>query len=276
MYTLKSKILPVFTTGIFGGGILAFVFINPYGEKILLSEAVLQLSGSSGEFPLMPGFKDLISFTMKMLPDYIFEMYIGIELYRHFCTASVYVFSRTPYRIRWYLKETAKVAAAIILYQIIKMFTAIIVTSLRSRTEADRTGLLLLVFHIIIYSMWVFTVSLLLNFIAVKIGSNPAFMWIGGLQLILTALLELIQIFESDPKLVKIFLNMNPIAHLVIGWHTIKADRSGSIPAAPYEGLYLGNSLFMMLGINILSLLIGMYLICRHDFLITDTGGEGD
>ena len=38
----------------------------------------------------------------------MFELYIGVYLYRHFCTASVYVFSRTIHRTRWYIKECLK------------------------------------------------------------------------------------------------------------------------------------------------------------------------
>ena len=113
MYTIKNKIFPVLIAGILSGGILSIVFINPYDGRILVSEAILQLSGSSGAFPLTPAFKDLISFTIRMIPDYMFELYIGIELYRHFCTASVYVFSRTPKRSGWYIREVVEVAVGV-------------------------------------------------------------------------------------------------------------------------------------------------------------------
>ena len=33
---------------------LSWVYINPYGGQILLSQLVLQLSGARGEFPLSP------------------------------------------------------------------------------------------------------------------------------------------------------------------------------------------------------------------------------
>ena len=77
MYTIKNKIFPVLIAGILSGGILSIVFINPYDGRILVSEAILQLSGSSGAFPLTPAFKDLISFTIRMIPDYMFELLLS-------------------------------------------------------------------------------------------------------------------------------------------------------------------------------------------------------
>lgn len=276
MYTIRNKIIPVLIAGISSGGILSFIFINPYDGRILLSEAILQLSGSSGAFPLTPAFKDLISFTIRMLPDYMFELYIGIELYRHFCTASVYVFSRTPNRSRWYIREVLEVAVAVFGYQIIKMFAAMSVTFLRYQIEPDHFGFFLLIFHIIVYSLWVFTVSLLINLISIKYGSNNAFIWIVGIQIFMTALLELVQIFESNLTLTKIFLNVNPIAHLVVGWHTGTIKELKNSLEVTYIRLDFKVTLVTMLAISIFSVIVGMYLVSQHEFLILNTNEEGD
>lgn len=276
MYTIRNKIIPVLIAGISSGGILSFVFINPYDGRILVSEAILQLSGSSGAFPLTPAFKDLISFTIRMLPDYMFELYIGIELYRHFCTASVYVFSRTPNRSRWYIREVLEVAVAVFGYQIIKIFAAMSVTFLRYQIEPDHFGFFLLVFHIIVYSLWVFNVSLLINFISIKYGSNNAFIWIVGIQIFMTALLELVQIFESNLTLTKIFLNVNPIAHLVVGWHTGTIKELKNSLEVTYIRLDFKVTLVTMLAISIFSVIVGMYLVSQHEFLILNANEEGD
>ena len=276
MYTIRNKIIPVLIAGISSGGILSFVFINPSDGRILVSEAILQLSGSSGAFPLTPAFKDLISFTIRMLPDYMFELYIGIELYRHFCTASVYVFSRTPNRSRWYIREVLEVAVAVFGYQIIKIFAAMSVTFLRYQIEPDHFGFFLLVFHIIVYSLWVFTVSLLINLISIKYGSNNAFIWIVGIQIFMTALLELVQIFESNLTLTKIFLNVNPIAHLVVGWHTGTIKELKNSLEVTYIRLDFKVTLVTMLAISIFSVIVGMYLVSQHEFLILNANEEGD
>ena len=206
----------------------------------------------------------------------MFELYIGIELYRHFCTASVYVFSRTPNRSRWYIREVIEVAVAVFGYQIIKMFAAMSVTFLRYQIEPDHFGFFLLVFHIIVYSLWVFTVSLLINLISIKYGSNNAFIWIVGIQIFMTALLELVQIFESNLTLTKIFLNVNPIAHLVVGWHTGTIKELKNPLEVTYIRLDFKVTLVTMLAISIFSVIVGMYLVSQHEFLILNANEEGD
>lgn len=239
MYVIKNKLLPGLGIGLAGGVLLAFLFINPYQGEISLSEAVLQLSGSSGEFALMPVFRDLISFTIRLLPNYIFEMYLGTELYHHFCTASIYVFSRTPHRIRWYMKEVAGVWIVTLFVQMMQMFASIFVTALRYQVVVNQSGIVLMLFHIVVYAMWFFAMTLL-------------FM----------------------PQFSRYFLNCNPIAHLVIGWHTGRVEILREALDSPYHGVYMESSLFWMVGISVVVIVCGMYLVWKHDFLNTYTEGE--
>ena len=91
--------------------IFAVVFGLFYGiiytgtvNEMLLSEIVLKLSFS--EFALCGGNASYIGKIMLcFFPSVIFQVISGIELYRHFCTGSVYYFSRCVNRKKWYLKE---------------------------------------------------------------------------------------------------------------------------------------------------------------------------
>lgn len=274
MYVIKNKLLPGLGIGLAGGVLLAFLFINPYQGEISLSEAVLQLSGSSGGFALMPVFRDLISFTIRLLPNYIFEMYLGTELYHHFCTASIYVFSRTPHRIRWYMKEVAGVWIVTLFVQMMQMFASIFVTALRYQVVVNQSGIVLMLFHIVVYAMWFFAMTLLLNLLAIQFGSNHAFLIVGGIQFAFTALLELVNLYEIMPQFSRYFLNCNPIAHLVIGWHTGRVEILREALDSPYHGVYMESSLFWMVGISVVVIVCGMYLVWKHDFLNTYTEGE--
>ena len=274
MYVIKNKLLPGLGIGLAGGVLLAFLFINPYQGEISLSEAVLQLSGSSGEFALMPVFRDLISFTIRLLPNYIFEMYLGTELYHHFCTASIYVFSRTPHRIRWYMKEVAGVWIVTLFVQMMQMFASIFVTALRYQVVVNQSGIVLMLFHIVVYAMWFFAMTLLLNLLAIQFGSNHAFLIVGGIQFAFTALLELVNLYEIMPQFSRYFLNCNPIAHLVIGWNTGRVEILREALDRPYHGVYMESSLFWMVGISVVVIVCGMYLVWKHDFLNTYTEGE--
>lgn len=274
MYVIKNKLLQGLGLGFVGGILLAFLFINPYQGEILLSEAVLQLSGSSGEFALMPVFRDLISFTVRMLPNYVFEMYLGTELYHHFCTASIYVFSRTPRRVRWYMKEVAGVGVVTLLTQMAQMLVSLLVTELRYQLVVNDSGILLMFFHVAVYTMWFFAGTLLLNLAAIRFGSNHAFLLIGGMQFALTALLELVNLYEVTPQLGRYFLNCNPIAHLVLGWHTGRWEMLRETLNTPYDGMYMEGSLLLMLMLCCMVVLYGMYFVWKHDFLNSYEEGE--
>ena len=89
---------------------LSWSYMNPYGGVTTLSSLVEQLSGSRGDFPLEPNMSELLSFTLRLLPFLVFQALAGISFYRHYCTASVYIFSRMPNRLKWYRKECALLA----------------------------------------------------------------------------------------------------------------------------------------------------------------------
>ena len=49
---IRYRLRMLFLTGVLGGISLSVLYINPYGGEISLSEALLQLSGSRGDFPM--------------------------------------------------------------------------------------------------------------------------------------------------------------------------------------------------------------------------------
>ena len=70
----------------------------------------------------------------------IFQVFFGILLYRRFCTASIYVFSRYPRRIHWYISEVLPIGGAVLLYKLISLLTIILVTMVRYRIEINLAG----------------------------------------------------------------------------------------------------------------------------------------
>ena len=102
---MRNKVWSIIGISVLGGAFLSFMYVNPFGGSITLSDTILQLSGSRGEFPLGTSATELMAFVMRMFPNYIFIMIFGTHLYNHFCTASVYVFTRQANRLVWYRKE---------------------------------------------------------------------------------------------------------------------------------------------------------------------------
>lgn len=267
---MKQYIKLILLIGILGGTFHAFAYINPYSGAIQLSELVLQLSGSRGEFPLGNSLTELLDFSMRMLPGYIFSAFVGTKLYRHFCTASVYVFSRYPHRLTWYSKEVMDVFVSVALFQAIQIGAAIATTIGRYQIIFDGAGIGLLVYHFAIHSLWLFLATLLINLLAIYIGSDSAYLSVIGGQVVLITLLIFVE--EDASPFIRA---ANPISHLVIGWHGSENMLYSEVLRTAYQHLNLNSSLLYMIFISVLIMLIGGAIIKKHDLLISNSETEG-
>ena len=267
---MKQYMKIILLVGVLGGIYQAFAYINPYSGTIQLSELVLQLSGSRGEFSLGNSLTELLDFSMRMLPGFIFSAFVGTELYRHFCTASVYVFSRHPHRLMWYSKEVMVILKSVALVQVIQIGTAIAVTECRYQVIFDAAGIGLLIYHFAIHSLWLFLSTLLINLLAIYIGSDSAYITVIGGQIALITVLTFAK--EDTSPIIRI---ANPISHLVIGWHGSNNALYSQVLRTAYQHLNLNDSLCLMVLLSILIMVIGGVIIKKHDLLISNLEMEG-
>lgn len=259
--------------GMLGGIYLSYTFINPYFGNITLSEAILQLSGSRGEFPLDTGMLGLLLLTMRILPGYVFMMFSGVLLYRHFCTASIYVFSRQVNRIKWFDKEVFLLGMYCILFEAIVCGAAILTALLRYQILWDKAGVALLGIHILLYSLWLFSGTLFINIAALKVGSSTAFFIFAAVQTICIAALGILNTIPELPEnqsAIRFFLLINPISRMVLGWHTGKQAYLKEALHAKYDVLFFPQSILLWIALALLIVFVGKYVISRHDLLTAD------
>lgn len=270
---MKRASCNMFIIGIMGGVGLALAFVNPHGEKITFSNLVLQLSGSRGDFALGTNLSELLSLTMRMFPNFVFELCVGTELYRHFCTANVYIFSRTPQRLNWYGKELCSIAISALLYQFTLMLSVVCVTSIRYQLEMDLPGLALFLYHFFIYFLWVYSMTLWVNLLSIVLGSDIAFQILVGVQIVLISLLLIIDGLEEQPDLLILYINLNPISRMILGWHS-GGELLSQVLMPPYSGLDLNISLLYIGSFCAISMVFGAFLIKNHDFLTSNLEEE--
>lgn len=165
----------VILIGILSGICISLGFIRPFDGVITLSELVLQLSGSRGELSMSCNLVELIGFMLRMMPNYIMILVFGNKLYGHFCTASIYVFSRCPNRMKWYGKEMLQLINFICIFELVFLSTTAIASVLRYQVIFSVGGFILLGCHALIFMLWNFTLVLLVNLLAINIGSSAAF-----------------------------------------------------------------------------------------------------
>lgn len=265
---MKYKYGLLLVTAVAGGVYLSLRYVNPFGEAISLSEMILQLSGSRGSFALGFSYPELVTFAMKLLPAFLFEAYAGIMLYRHFCTASIYVFSRCPQRMKWYAGEACRLGVAACIFHILLLLTVIVTTMCRYELQIDRGGMMLVVYHFFIHTLWMYIMTLAVNLTAVYSGSSIAYALVIGVQMVCIILLNIADLLVrhfGDTLSYERLLPWNPVARLVLGWH-------GSEASIMNQELSSSLILFLLIGAAIT--FTGAVIIKKHDFLVADLETE--
>lgn len=275
---MKYRHRLLFLASAVGGVYLSLLYINPYNGTIMLSEAVLQLSGSRGSFALGFSYSELASFAMCLLPEFLIESYAGIMLYRHFCTASVYVFSRYPHRVRWYLREAGHLGGTVCLFNLLLLAAAMGVTAVRYELQVDGAGIMLLAYHFLIHSLWIYAMTLSVNLLAIYLGSSTAYGLVISAQMVCIVLMHLMDqlVRHFDGRLTyESALLGNPVARLVLGWHSSDMERMGQAQAPFYMRMNLNGSLilFLLLGAAVSS--VGALIMKKHDLLVSNLETEG-
>ncbi len=263
----------LFLTAVVSGVYLSVMYINPYSGTAALSEMTLQLSGSRGSFALGFSYSELAAFVMRMFPAFIFEVYAGIMLYRNFCTASIYIFSRYPHRVKWYIGEACRLGGAVCIFHMILLTATMLTTAGRYELQIDSAGIMLMAYHFFIQSLWVYIMALLVNLFAVYWGSSTAYVVVISAQLVCIVLLNLMDVlvryFEGRLFYDDILI-WNPIAHLVLGWHGSHVETVNQVLAAPYMRIDLNDSLIMLLLLGMTVTFAGALIIKNHDLLVSD------
>ncbi len=270
---MKYRYRLSFLIAVIGGVYLSAMYINPHNGVIALSEMILQLSGSRGSFALGFSYAELAAFLMRLFPQFIFELYAGIMLYRHFCTASVYVFSRYPHRVKWYIREATHLGGAVCIFHLILLAAIIVTTTGRYELQIDSAGIVLVAYHFFIHSLWIYAMTLSVNLLAIYFGSSTAYSFVISVQLVCTVLLNLmdwlVRYYEG-----KLFyenvIKWNPIAHLVLSWHSSDMENVSQVLTSPYMQVDLKCSLFIFLLFGIIITFIGAFIVKKYDLLVSD------
>ena len=251
---------------VFGAIFLSIMYVNPYSGTITLSELILQLGGSRGEFALSFSMTELLSFAMRLMPFFVLECYMGIAVYRHFCTASIYVFSRYPNRRKWYWREMISVGGEIMIFQGVLLFITILISMARYQVVVDKEGIILAVYYYIIYAVWVYKITVIINLAALWLGSSTSYAVVLGVQMIEITLLSVTDLWHGYGM-----LKYNPISRLVLGWQGSRIESLNHVLLQPYDGLDLNASLlFEMITCGIL-LAVGSVIVRKHNLLISDS-----
>lgn len=245
---------------------LSWSYINPHEGTIPLNILVYQLSGARGTFPLGINLTELLEFTLRLLPFLVFQALAGIAFYRHYCTASVYIFSRMPNRLLWYAKECSILTLQTLLYQTLVLAIAVGCAAVRCDITQVSQGIPVLVYHLFIWSFWTLAFTLGVNLLAIYVGSSTAFTALAGVQVACIGLLMALTRLEENPTLALAVMRANPVTCLILNWQTSRLSPLGG-------SIYWEDSLAFVSIAAAAMAVVGGVLVQRHDLLISDTDG---
>lgn len=198
-------------------------------------------------------------------------------IYRHFCIAGVYVFTRCENRVRWILKEIQKLFGFSVVYTVCIPAFGTVVACINNQIVIEKEDIYLYIYYILIYSMWLFFCSLLVNILSVKYSGMKGYSIVAVTNCVLVALLSLwdnnraFSLLETDIDLLQRnikLLKLNPISHLFISWHSSNnVVLNGKINALDIE-FGLNGSVLLMVFISVLVAIISVIYIKKVDLII--------
>lgn len=146
---------------------------------------------------------------------------------------------------------------------------------LSERLLLDQGSIILLLSDVAIYALWMYLTALATNMLAMRLGSTAGFAIIYTLQALM---LSLLMIWESrilsaaEPILSAEdfrLLWMNPIAHLVLGWHSSAMNSVDGYIRKLQLPFDLSNSILIFIGMSVLITWVSWKIVQEQELINT-------
>ncbi len=261
--------------GIWGG----YKGVSMLGSEMLAEQqtvrgAELLLFTNFGlELPVQPVY--LIMLSLEMLPFFVFQMLFGIRIYRHYCTASVYFFSRCTYKVRWFVKEAAALYVLAVLYAFTMLSVGCLIFGGARVVRWDIGGAVMFVYELALVSLWLFLTTVTVNLLAIRWESGTGFGAVACMQLGCIALLNIwdrILPLEdvADAERNAALLRINPISHLVLCWHSSSMEAISQY--IDQYGIYfdLNESVIVLFLLSLGVCIAGGYMVKNQELILTN------
>lgn len=217
----------------------------------------------------------LVELTISFFPFILFQIVEGVNVFKYFCVAGIYVFSRCKKRNVWFLREAAKMLLTAFSYSIVWFGSGLLIAQIRGELAVEPDFWCIFIYQIVIMTLWLFFITLLINLLAIWFGSYPGTCAGIVLQLLCVGILLLWDENgilslrpDADGLLTHIFLlKCNPVAHLFLAWHSVANPELNAYLEVYQIDLQLYESVIYMGALVLLALIAGCILIRRVDFI---------
>ncbi len=226
----------------------------------------------------------IATFVEWYFPLIMFQILWGTYIYRHFCSASVYYFSRCSQRRAWFLKEACYLYLYVLAYLVTLLFVGTWAVGVSEPIHYDKEALPLLAYYLLIHSLWLYFTTLLINVLSIKFErSEGGFLVIGSLQVLcVAAFFTYQQLFERFAEIsadtgeivldgsVAMQVIINPLSHLVLSWHSSSVQSIDKWINEFNIAFDLNLSVGLFVAASILAIWTGCRIVSNQDIIVTD------
>ena len=155
----------------------------------------------------------IIQFIPHFIPLFIIQFYWGISIYKSFCVASIYVFSRRNHRVKWALRELLMVLLKTVIFIASVIVPAFIMTTLSTQAVTDINTVIHAACMLIILSLYSFEMIALINLLSFFLESGVAFAIVQIINLLSLAMYLLSVNLKIDETII---MDFNLISRLMV------------------------------------------------------------
>lgn len=217
-------------------------------------------------------------FFIQYFSVIMFQFWSGVAIYKRFTNAGVYYFSRCANRKKWIASEFGKLYLLSFFYVLVMLMAALGFSAVLKNIVFSKAGLYLCMYYLVIHSLWIFSLSLLINSLSVKFGSGVGFGIVSAVQLLflsMYATFENVFNFSIRDNIEQrtLYLKLNPISHLVLKWHS-SSNKSIDKLINTYDlDFELTQSVVLMLVIAGVCIALSFLIINRSELISESTEG---
>lgn len=253
-------------------GVLSTVVL--FKGNITLSDIIYAI-GFGGVYISMASVMD---FLFALFPLLFFQIIMGNFIYEHYCIASVYFFCRCTNKSKWYIRECVVLYMYALAYVCSIFIGGIFFCFLGGKVTFDTNGYLLLVFYILIYSLWLFATTLVINMLSLLIENSKSFSFVCAVQLgnvalygILHSWLDFSQYEGEGMEQQILLLKALPMSNLILKWHSslFSNPEIHSVFGINYP---FETSVFILILFSLIAGILGGIAVKYNDSIIN--GGE--
>lgn len=235
-------------------------------EYVSLSKIILSNAFNGVDF-----YPQYISmFTLSYIPLFVFQVVFATYIYKHFCSASIYFFSRNANRINWFLGEVAKIYVYAVIYLIAVCVAEIIVVSIFSIITVDSNAIIMSLYYVSIYSLYLLVTTLAINVFSIIFSSNIGFITVQSIILLSISTFFFLGNYIKDDIItekIALFIKSNLIANLIFSIHSSKFDEINNLINIKGINFDLNYSIIYCLILCTVVIVFGCCVVEKHEFI---------